>query len=1491
MDDSLHAARQGDLILHPPLMADLVSAVSEAVIYAAATAAVAAAIGGAVVAVVGTGGAAAALTPLIAGALVGAAAMLPGGEEKSLGDRVSQFSDWLGGAMFPPEPHGRIETGSGNTRINGKLAARAAGISTGPAGDAEPAPQPSFLETVGGYAMTAGMLLMPVLGLASAINDIFNPPISTPADANTEPRPLDKVTCKKHPPMPEQFLAQGSDKVFINGQPASRVGDKSTCDGPVGMTFSPDVRIGGKTMTVRDIRDGKSALAKIVGIVAGMLLSRKMKGGCSVGNPVMPSSGSKTQAGPEDLDFSLPGLLSIEWQRSYDSDDLREHGLFGKGWSVPYEAYIERIDHPEGGELWVHIDEQGVRMELGRLATGSAFVSVLDGRAFFQLEAGLTIVEDINSGQYQVFQTDPRVPRRSRLVKVGDRNLNMLDLLYDERGRLQYLADTHGRTCIELHYDAAHPERVGEVQRLLLASGADFVVQQRETLASYQYTAHGQLAVVVDSTGRQVRRFSYTDEGLMASHTLASGAVRHYAWARFEVPRQGPSPKRLDGTPYALPVVLEAQPRHQWRVVRHWGSDGEHYELSYDLELGHTQVRDSLGREEHYFWGPLAEVYRHIDALGNIWQWDMVAGQVLRRIDPLGREHHYSYDNLGRLIAIRDPLGRVQSCTYTEHWALPVSLTDSAGHTLRISYDRHGNPLSVRDPLGRETQYQHDSHGRLVQITDAQGRQRQLSWNDRGQLTAERDCSGQLTTYRYDARGHLSDTSNARGERNRFEHDARGHLRLWQHPDGRQEHYDFDAAGQLVRHRDPAGQVTQWRYDASGRVTERIDAIGLAIGFSYDAFGRILQVRNQNGEHYHFAWDALDRVSSQRNLDGSGYSFSYAATGEPTRILQYPTQEAEPAMPGSPPELDAAILQQSFEYDASGRCIRKTTADGVTDYAWDSADNLVQIVFADLHGTTEQLHFAYDALGQLCTETCGDGQLHYLHDELGNLQSLLLPDQRRINHLYYGSGHLHQLNLDGRVICDFERDELHREVLRTQGRLLTRSRYDSCGRLLQRSLHAPERPSQAMALLQKDYQYDAADNLIAELFTQSSQVTGQTMPGQPMLGALGGFSLRTSVGYDLGPTERVHGVRRHQRDRPTQQVQTYAYDGADNLLDGYRLKGHVLHDRLKVYQDKHYRYDRHGRLSEKRSGRHLLQRFEYDAEHRVVRIHQQRGSVHERIEFTYDPLGRRTHKALYRNDHPTPVSQSTFLWQGLRLLQECQDGQPCLYLYADSESHEPLARLDGAAGHEQVRYFHLNLAGLPEQMTDEAGDSLWHATCQAWGAQEEEWHAPHTRVRQNLRLQGQYLDRETGLHYNTFRYYDPDIGRFTQPDPIGLRGGLNLYRYAANALTWIDPLGLACYRNIYFNAFPRMKKFIGKLKLEVHHRIPQMYIGAGKLFPESMRTSLSNLQGLPRHIHRKVVSPMWTAFRKQHPKPTRAQVVKKAMEIDKVVSEHINKVN
>ena len=83
-------------------------------------------------------------------------------------------------------------------------------------------------------------------------------------------------------------------------------------------------------------------------------------------------------------------------------------------------------------------------------------------------------------------------------------------------------------------------------------------------------------------------------------------------------------------------------------------------------------------------------------------------------------------------------------------------------------------------------------------------------------------------------------------------------------------------------------------------------------------------------------------------------------------------------------------------------------------------------------------------------------------------------------------------------------------------------------------------------------------------------------------------------------------------------------------------------------------------------------------------------------------------------------------------------------------------------------------------------------------------------VEQNLRFPGQYLDRESGLHYNYFRTYDPSIGRYTQSDPVGLEGGLNVYGYVLqNPMKYVDPFGLDIIVTLYRGQNPNIFNHIG----------------------------------------------------------------------------------
>ncbi|SET48147.1 RHS repeat-associated core domain-containing protein [Pseudomonas graminis] len=282
--------------------------------------------------------------------------------------------------------------------------------------------------------------------------------------------------------------------------------------------------------------------------------------------------------------------------------------------------------------------------------------------------------------------------------------------------------------------------------------------------------------------------------------------------------------------------------------------------------------------------------------------------------------------------------------------------------------------------------------------------------------------------------------------------------------------------------------------------------------------------------------------------------------------------------------------------------------------------------------------------------------------------------------------------------------------------------------------------------------------------------------------------LRGEIKYEYEANGQLHS-------RDTGRLvdsEEFRYDAAANRLNFNTSQfDQVKDNRIKQWRDQEYTYDAWGNLIEKRVGLRKLHTFSYDCENRLVRAETMVNSqVHSVGTYRYDSLGRRVGKT---SEIDGQTEHKHFLWQGLQMLREETPWQSSLYIY-EPGSYAPLARVDQSEGEAErtLYYFHTDQIGTPLEMTDVDGQIVWQATYKAWGEVES---LAVSEVVRNLRFQGQYFDDETGMHYNTFRYYDPEVGRFITQDPIGLQGGINLYQYVISPLGEVDVLGL-CSRKL-----------------------------------------------------------------------------------------------
>lgn len=1099
-------------------------------------------------------------------------------------------------------------------------------------------------------------------------------------------------------------------------------------------------------------------------------------------HPVIIATGEKSL---DQLDFELPGPIALEWGRRYRSGYSPNEGWFGQGWT-----------HPLAAELFIEADVLRYRDEQGREV---ALPAIEVGQEHFQTYEQFTLTRPApshwalrhNRGLTHHFRQRHAQQTRLPLEVIQDRNLRRVVLQFDEQD------------FGERFDPQAFPPRPRAV------------VDSAGRKLSMVWTEHGQLAEVLveASEGRiEMARYRYgspaadgsPDRPDLLSHTDANGHTRSYTWEQH----------LLVG--YTLASGQRFSNRYDrlaptGRVVESLGLDdgtGERFEY----QGRSTRVRDMLGRETVYIHNARQDIVAVHDAEGNVLRNEYDdAGRPAGNSDGLGRFSSTTYEARGNLVEAVDAAGNATTIKY-DALNLPLKVTDALGSEWFNRYDARGNLIARTDPLGHTTLYELDALGQVVAIIDAQDKRTTLQWDEAGNLTAHTDCSGNTFRNTYDPLGHLLSTVDALGQETRYVPDAQGQVRQVTLPDGAQHRYEWDGQGNLIRYVDPLGHTTRWKYTGFDAPLERVDALGHVVRYEYNRAGRLVTLTNENGEKTRLVYDALNRMTDEIGIGGRHQRFVYNAAGELTHLVE---------RGGS---AFGAGKVTCFGRDAVGRMTSKRHVGEEAEFAASSRfayDALGRLTLAENAWSLVQRR--YDALGQLLGEVqalapaLGAQRFEFTHeyDALGIRTQTALPDGRKLNFLFYGCGHLHQVNLDGQIVSDFERDALYREVRRSQGPLQSEFEYDPVGRLAAQRV-VPDGPGRgaggprpaskgpllptspdanaidglpvpASGVIERQYRYDAAGQLVQWLDKQRGSsrygydATGRVVRSQIGIprgwGGLQAPAVTTNVGSGW----------------PAAVNEEFRWDPASNPLPvsatglgGDSTVSHLRGNRLEVWQDARYRYDEHGNLRERLQGKRGSARqtrtlLTWDAAHQLARAEIDQGpygvATHQSFVYRYDALGRRIGKS--------DVSGHTrFAWDEDRMALEQRGVDEISYLY-HPDTFLPLAQIH----HGVLHHLHTDHLGTPLEASNDSGQISWRATYRTWGNVVVE-EAPEA-IPQRLRFLGQYFDSETGLHYSRFRHYDPDTMRFVSEDPIGLIGDINLYAYAPNPIMWVDPFGLA----------------------------------------------------------------------------------------------------
>jgi len=1052
-----------------------------------------------------------------------------------------------------------------------------------------------------------------------------------------------------------------------------------------------------------------------------------------------------------NMDFYLAGPIPLVWERTYYSN-VEVESTLGYNWHHSYNIGIYAM---ENGFFTLRMSD-GRETVLPEIPFGDSFFDPTEQFRWSHTSEGYTLADD---GLTYTFNS-PKNKEGFRMVShISDNLEHQISFSYDGTGQLSRITDSGNR---EIYIDT---NQKGYITRV--------------------YTHHGDQEINLVS-------YAYDELGNMNQTNDALGNTKHFLY-------NGHLLVQLTG-PTGMSFYWEYEGSgDDARCIHTWG-DGGILEYWTRYEPGKTTATDSLGHSTIYFYDEDHLIYKIIDAKGGI--------------------THQHYNELQELELIVDPEGNSAKMSYNEDGLL-VKYTNGNAESTNYSYTENGLLENVRSPEGAEISWEYDENGLLTaktntdgsmlfyhyaanelsSITDDDGNEYIFLYDAAHNLTQLQLPNGAVQRWKYDDLGRVAEEIDSKGYWRRYSYDAAGELISMKEANGNDHRFNYDAMGNMIRATDGSREV-DFSYGALGTLLSRRQE-DRKVSFHYDTELQLKGITNEGDEAYRFALDPLGDVVGEWGFDGLQKRYERDGVGRVRRVLR------------------PAERWTAYQYDSIGNVVKEDHYDGsVAAYGYNKDGQLKEALNDQSH-----IYLKRDQSGRIIQEQQGQHQITRSFDQRGNCTNISSSLGASIDLSHDQMGYLTGMEAVGNSSAknawssSWQRDQegLELQQIMSGGVSQTTER-DIQGRVTRQRIgvgSAEQRRTRyewdnqnklklienEIAGTQSFFRYDNFDSLISAAYKTKGQSIEETI-----------YRIPDKIGnlYKTpAKSDRVYGKggRLLEDDK-----YHFHYDAEGNLVLKEFKKNSNSHAVDRTAQAKAYG------LTLKASQTGWV--YKWSGNGMLEKISSPAGNI---ISFAYDALGRRIaknckgrtqrwvwdgnvplHEWSYEGDFP-PANAIDETGE-LREMKEQVDN-PVTWIYEEG-SFVPCARLEG----DQKYSILADHLGTPTRAYDEGGSLVWERELDCYGALRRE-----TGIKGLVPqlYQGQYIDEETGLAYNRFRYYDPEAGSYISQDPIGLKGGHQLYAYVSDTNYWLDIFGLI--RGPKTGSYKDLPDISGNTK---HHIIP-----------------------------------------------------------------------